>query len=420
MKAIILSIGNELLNGEVTDTNSTYLQRELAFHNIDITRVSQLPDDIVTIKTEIQRAMTESNCLFITGGLGPTEDDLTREALAEALGVQLVQDMAELETLRAKFIAYGREIALNNEKQTFFPEKSSVIANPLGTASGIHCVHQQCNIYVFPGVPSELKHMLKQSVIPQLSSVNSRVTQLNKLVVKCLGIGESTLDAVIKEKILVKHPIRWEITARTEGILLKFYPTGDEQTLDWVNPLKKSLEHELGNVIYGYDSDNMDDILAKLLLNNKLTFGTVESCTGGMVSAYMTRRSGSSAYFLGSLITYSNELKEKLAFVTSEVLEQHGAVSLEVAEALVRGGKRALQVDCCVAITGIAGPTGGTEDKPVGTVCFAVIDQHSRVISKKRLISGDREEVRTKAMIYSLNLLRLILINDANTVKQML
>ncbi len=411
MNIIIIAIGSELLNGEVLDTNSLFLEQELAHYGQKVHRVVLIRDDMDAIETMIRQCIGEADYLFIMGGLGPTEDDMTRYAVAKALDRELVQDSNELKEIQKKFEAYGHKMTPNNERQSFFPSGAKNLGNPIGTASGFYLLEKDCNVFVLPGVPSELKLIFQESIVLILNKQFTKSIVMNKLVVKVIGVGESTLDTMIKEEIAPKHPIRWEIIAKAEGVFLKFYPIDELSKDNWKEPLQQDLERHLGHQIYGYDSDDMDEIIAKLLLKNKLTLGTIESCTGGSVSKYITDRSGSSSYFSGGLITYTNELKSRLAHVDSSIIDQYGAVSTETAEAMARGGKKALGCDITLSITGIAGPTGGTPEKPVGTVCFGVVDHKDWVTVKKRIFVGNREDVRRRSLFYGLNLVRLALLD---------
>ncbi len=411
MNIIIIAIGNELLNGEILDTNSRFLEQELAHYGQKVHRVVLIRDDMDAIETEIKRCIGEADYLFIMGGLGPTEDDLTRYAVAKALDQELIQDLNELKEIQKKFEAYGHKMTSNNERQSFFPSAAKNLGNPIGTASGFYLLERDCNVFVLPGVPSELKLIFQDSIVPILNEQWTQSIVINKLIVKVIGVGESTLDTMIKEEIAPKHSIRWEIIAKAEGVFLKFYSIDELSKDNWKEPLQQDLERHLGHQIYGYDSDDMNEIIAKLLLKDKLKLGTIESCTGGYVSKYITDRSGSSRYYVGGMITYTNDLKNRLAHVSSKLLEQYGAVSVETAEAMARGGKKALGCDIALSITGIAGPTGGTPEKPVGTVCFGVVDHKDRITVKKRIFVGNREDVRRRSLFYGLNLLRLALLD---------
>ncbi len=411
MNIVIIAIGNELLNGEILDTNSRFLEQELAHYGQKVHRVVLIRDDMEAIETEIKRCVGEANYLFIMGGLGPTEDDLTRYAVAKALDRELYQDLNELKVIKQKFDAFGYKMTPNNERQTFFPENARNLGNPIGTASGFHLSEKDCDIFVLPGVPSEMKLIFQESIVPILNKQFTKHKDLNKLIVKVIGMGESSLDTMVMEDIAPKHSIRWEIIAKAEGVFLKFYPINETTNDDWEKSLQEDLERHLGHQIYAYNSDDMNEIIAKLLLKNKLKLGTAESCTGGYVSKYITDRSGSSSYFSGGLITYTNELKSRLAHVESNILDQHGAVSIETAEAMAYGGKKALGCDIVLSITGIAGPTGGTPEKPVGTVCFGVVDHKDRVTVKKRIFVGNREDVRRRSLFYGLNLVRLAILD---------
>lgn len=412
MNAFILAIGNELLNGDIVDTNSSFIERELSAYSLQVRKVSILPDDPGLARAAIRSGIEEFSHVFIMGGLGPTEDDITREAVAGALGRPLVIDPAELEILKRKFDSCGRAMPSNNEKQALFPQGSQILPNPIGTACGFFLREKGCRVFAFPGVPSEMKRMFLDQALSILSIELPKRQGTERLVVRTIGTGESAIDAIIKEKIVPRHSARWEILAGGEGIIIKFYPTREDS--GWKARLREDLEACLGPLIYGYGEEEMGGIIGGLLAGKNLTLGCVESCTGGYISKYLTDRAGSSAYFNGGLVVYSNELKVRLAGVDPALLERHGAVSVETAEALARGGKRALGCDVCLAVTGIAGPGGGSEEKPVGTVCFGIADHRDRVAVERRVISGDRADIRERALFHGLNMVRLSLLDRLN------
>ncbi len=407
MKCMILAIGNELLNGDSLDSNSFFLDKELQHYPINVIKSSQILDDMALIVHEIQTAVKTADYLFITGGLGPTEDDLTRNAVAKAFHKELLQNSDEKELLLAKFAAFGRNMAPNNEKQTYFPEQAQILANPIGTASGFYLNENECHIFVLPGVPSEMKHIYKNEIIPLLDQKMPRITGSKRLVVKTIGIGESVLDLIIKEEIAPLHNLNWEINAKSTDLFLKLYPKTRPNNDEWIPGLKESLKEKIADYIYAYDDDELGDIVADLLLENRLSISTVESCTGGYVAKYLTDRPGSSAYFLGSLVTYANDLKSSIAQVNPQLISIHGAVSKEVVEAMSVNGKKILGSNICLAIVGVAGPTGGTVEKPVGTVWFALVDHKNQVISEKRVFNASRKDIREKSLFYALNMLRL-------------
>lgn len=405
MNVFILAIGNELLNGDIVDTNSSFIERELSAYSLQVRKVSIVPDDQGLIRAEIRRGVEEFSHIFIMGGLGPTEDDVTREAVAEALGRRLSMDPGDLQVLKGKFESCGRVMSANNEKQAFFPEGSQILHNPIGTACGFFLREKGCSVFALPGVPSEMKRMLMDQAVPILEGKMLKTKRPERLVVKTIGTGESVVDSIIREKIIPRHPVRWEILAGWEGIFIKFYPIKEDS--GWKARLREDMQACLGDFIYGYGEEDMGSVVAKLLAGKNLTLGCVESCTGGYISKYLTDRAGSSEYFVGGLVAYSNDLKIRLAGVYPALLARHGAVSVETAEALAIGGKKALGCDVCLSVTGIAGPGGGSEEKPVGTVCFGLVDHLDRLTVERRVFSGDRADVREKALFYGLNLVRL-------------
>lgn len=410
MKASIIAIGNELLNGEVIDSNSNYLQNELLSFAITTERVAVITDDENIIISEIKNTINRSDFIFITGGLGPTEDDLTRFAVAKALNKEVIQDLDELKVIEEKFKKFNYKMSDSNIKQSYFPEGAKILANPMGTASGFYYKENNSHIFVLPGVPSELKAIYQDEIKSFIETLFPEPILYEKLLVRTIGLGESSLDTLIKDKIINKHSVRWEIIAKTEGVFLKFYPL-DSNNKNWKKLLIDDLQSEIGDIVYSFNNESLEEVIAKLLLENNYSLSTVESCTGGYISKSLTDLPGSSKYYHGSFITYTNELKMNLVDVDEKLLIEKGAVSIEVAESMAKGGKKALGTSISVAVTGIAGPDGGSEEKPVGTVCFAVIDQNDKIFSTKRRFNGSREDVRKRTVYYALNLVRLAVLN---------
>lgn len=423
-QAWILAIGNELLNGDILDRNSNYLQKELLEYSIEVQRVLVLPDDLEIIIQELNRGVKEADYLFITGGLGPTEDDQTRYALSKAFHLPLVQDKEDLKRIERKFLSFGRKMSPSNERQSFYPKGARVFPNERGTASAFHIRESEqaldTNIFVFPGVHREMCFLLQDQVLLFIREnlLSSIIVARDRLLIRILGMGESVVDERVKQNIFPHNPIRWEITTRLEGIVLKFYLDSSKlgtnavskNPKNWKNNLKEDLNHEFSSWVYSWDEkEDMNGVLARLLREKNYRLALAESCTGGAIGKYITDQAGSSEYFAGGVIAYHSQVKRELLGVSLEEIRHYGEVSLEVAEAMAKGGRKSLCADFCLSVTGIAGPGGASFEKPVGTVCFGVAGPGGEIFSSKRIFHGDRNEIRFRSLFYGLNLLRLFL-----------
>ncbi len=291
MSCSIIAIGNELINGEVVDSNSPFLEDKLSLFGLRVMRVSLIPDDVIYIRDEVIRAINYSNYLFITGGLGPTEDDVTKYGISEGLGLELIQDLHELSIIRQKYLHHGANLYSEDDKQSLFPKGAKLLPNAVGIVSGFYLSYSDCHIFVLPGVPSEMRAMVCDGVMPILNK-HLKLVKPDKLVVKLIGKGEYAVDKIIRDKVALINPIRWEIITKPEGVFLKFYPLNKDP--NWRDNLIVSLNEHLDSYIYAYDDDSMLNTVSNLLIKRSMTLSTVESCTGGYLSKYLTDRPGSS------------------------------------------------------------------------------------------------------------------------------
>ena len=377
MKIGILTIGNELMNGRIADTNSSFIAREMNLQGWQVETMMSVGDDFETIKTRLHYLLTFTDAVICTGGLGPTADDITTAAVAKAFDLPLYTDEKVLACLKELFIRFNLRWTDNNAKQAVFPQGAEVIPNPVGTAAGFVLPVQKKLVFVIPGVPSETYRMLPEGVIPVLRRYFPQpVRHSIKQTIKSFGLGEGTVDQRLAD-----------VNFDALGVSVGFYPVFPENHLvliarsDSLEQAEKNMQKAVDEVtarlsdsIFGYSEKTLEEIIAEALTEKRLTIAVAESCTGGLIANRLTDVPGSSVYFERGLVTYSNEAKIQLLGVPPEIIEQHGAVSEETARLMAEGVRRIAKTALGLSSTGIAGPTGGSKEKPVGTVYVALTD----------------------------------------------
>lgn len=407
-QAWIVSIGAELALGQIVDTNAAWLAGELARLGVRTDRHLTLTDDIGAIRDAVTQAAHAAEVVLITGGLGPTDDDLTRQALAQAAGEPLVRHADSLEQIRAFFAARGREMIDRNEIQAMFPRGAEPIENTCGTAPGIAMSLHDTPVFAMPGVPFEMKTMFARDVAPRIKSGASTGVILST-VLRCFGLGESDLGERIAD--LMRRGRNPEIgtTADLGVIGIRINATADSEPAarDMLADAEAAIRSRLGRHIFGRDDDTLASVVGAMLKKRRRSLSIAESCTGGLIAKLITDVVGSSAYFAGGAVTYSDEIKTSVLGVDPELLKKHGAVSKPVAEAMARGASTKFDTDYAVAVTGIAGPAGGSPDKPVGLVYLAVAEPGTATV-RRLLLGADapRYVIRQRAAMSALNLLR--------------
>jgi nicotinamide-nucleotide amidase len=408
--AEVITIGDEILYGQITDTNTQWISAELDKIGVRTVRKSSVGDQADQILQILQEAETRADIIILTGGLGPTKDDITKNTLATYFHTQLVINEEALADVTAFFKSRGRELTEINRQQAALPENCTFISNKSGTAPGMWFEERGKVFVSMPGVPFEMKWLMTHAILPKLQQ-HFLLPSIYHRMIRTVGIGESFLAEKIEhwEDNLPSH-IRLAYLPGFGGVRLRLTATGTDlvlmqqqvqQQIDAILPLIESF-------VFGYDDDELEKVIGDLLLQTGQTLATAESCTGGYVAHMITKVPGSSNYYLGGIIPYSNELKIRLAGVKPETLEQHGAVSEQTARELVEGVRFRLGADIGIASTGIAGPTGGTEDKPIGTVWIACSDG-TRTEARKLQLSQFREINIQLTTTYLLNLLRMTL-----------
>jgi nicotinamide-nucleotide amidase len=406
LRAEIIAIGSELLTPYRTDTNSLWLTERLNSVGIEVQIKTIVGDDEAILEESVRDALKRSDVIISTGGLGPTEDDITRKVFARVIGRQLTLDYEVLEGIRHRFASRGYQMTPNNERQALIPQGARVLPNPNGTAPGIRIDQDNKLIVLLPGPPRENQPMFVDYVMSELERM-SRGVRIARRVLKVTGLGESALDDMIA-------PIYKEYTNPVTTILftdseIEIHLTATADTgahaEEIVEELTDKLEEKLEYYVYSTSGEMLEEVVGHQLRLKQFTIATAESCTGGLLAERLTRVPGSSDYFAGSIVSYTNDAKARLLGVSEEALERYGAVSGEVAEAMARGVKERIGATIAVSVTGTAGPGGGTDAVPVGTVYIGLADD--LVTSNRRLVlPGDRHLVRWRASTAALEMVR--------------
>jgi nicotinamide-nucleotide amidase len=409
MKAEIISIGDELLIGQVINTNSSWMATQLNLIGIDIVQITVISDKKKAILQSIENAFNRADLVLMTGGLGPTNDDITKLCICEFYDSKLIFDETSYQRIKKLFAQRGFAVTELNRQQAEVPDKCEVIPNFNGTASGMWFKEKGKILISMPGVPFEMKSMMIDFVIPRLRDM-SKVKLYHKTV-HIQGIGESFLADLIKdwENALPKN-IKLAYLPQPGLIRLRLSASGNiEDKLEIeVNAQIEKLKIIIPDLIFGYDEDLLEAVISKLLIPQHKTLATAESCTGGYLSHLITSIAGSSAYYKGSIIAYSNEVKTKILGVNTETLNQYGAVSKECVIEMATNVRQLLQTDYSIAVSGIAGPDGGSEEKPVGTIWIAVASEKA-VMAEKYLHGEDRGRNIRKSALSALMLLRKLI-----------
>lgn len=415
MRIEIINTGTELMLGNVLNTHQQWLGRRLFEAGYRVERVVCVPDAGPAIQGAIREALGRADVVICTGGLGPTSDDLTRELVAELLGRKLLMDEQVRGEIRNFFAKRNRPQPVRTEVQALVPEGARVLPNAVGTAPGLAIeippgqFHERKSwLFMLPGPPRELHPMFLEHALPMIRSVLPLKDRLECRTLRTSGIGESMVEEKIAGPLegLLQRGLELGYCARTGEVDVRF--VGGLELLQEAEQIVRKL---LGNYVFGTNEDRMEEVVVQLLTERKQTLAVAESCTGGLVAHRLTNVSGASAVLLAGLVTYSNEAKEKFLGVSAESLKEHGAVSEEVAREMARGGRERTGADYGLSITGIAGPTGGSAEKPVGTV-FIGLAGAERLLAKKMLNPYDRETFKHVTSQQALDLLRRFVLKD--------
>ena len=414
----ILSIGTELLLGNIVNTNAQWISEELSTLGLNHFRQSTIGDNSERITKLIKEISSRCNLLITTGGLGPTPDDLTTEAIAKSFNATLSEREYLWDQIKKKLSISGSSFNRSSlKKQCFFPKDAQIINNPRGTAPGmIWKPIEGFTILTFPGVPSEMKEMWKETAVNYIKNNFSDGYIFFSNTLKFSGIGESTISEKIDNLLKLKNPtvapyanlgeVKLRLTARAKNEL---------EARNIINPVKEKLKKEFSKFIFGENDDNLSSVLIKELIKRKESLVFAESCSGGLLSSSITSIPGSSQVFKGSIISYSNNLKQSLLNVPENLIKKFGAVSEEVAETMAINAKEKLNSDWCIAISGIAGPSGGNKEKPVGLVYISIAGPNGQITNIKKIFSSTRNriEIQRLSVNVCLNSLRLILLSSS-------
>lgn len=407
MKTAILSIGDELLLGEVVDTNSARIAARLADEGIATVRKLTVGDDEAGIAAALQELARGHDVVIATGGLGPTDDDVTARAAARATGRRLVLNDEAMARLKEFFARLGREMHPANGRQCLLPAKAELIPNPAGTASGFHLLLDGCLLIFLPGVPSEMAVMLEESVVSLVLARRSGRQRTRTSTLTVFGLSEAEIGARLSDIDRSRPGLGVAYCVEYPMVQVKLRATGEDETA--LTALLEDgaaiVRERLGDHVVAGGGETIDTVVARLFRETGMTLALAESCTGGLIAGRITAVAGSSGYFLLGAVTYSNDAKSNLLGVPGDMLAEQGAVSAEVARAMARGARKLAGSDLALAVTGIAGPEGGSPDKPVGTVFIALADR-AGCSAKGYHFSGDREKIRTITAITAMDWLR--------------
>ena len=410
LTAEIIAIGSELLTPDRADTNSLWLTEKLNAIGIEVKLKTIVGDDDARLEETIKDALRRSRVVITTGGLGPTEDDITRKIAARAMGRRLVLNEGVLEEIRAKFMSWGRKMPEINTRQAMIIEGAEVLHNPHGSAPGMYLEHEGRAVVLLPGPPREMRPMYETYINPKLLEKAGDV-RVARRVLRVSGLGESAVDERIAPVYTqYKNPQTTILFNRSEiEIHLTAQAKSEKEAELLLDGLAGQIEERLGDAIFAFRGEQMEEIIGLRLAVNGFTLAVAESCTGGLIAERLTGVPGSSSYFMEGVVSYSNDAKVRLLGVPSDLIAEYGAVSAPVAEAMAEGVRERAGTDFGLSVTGIAGPGGGTEEKPVGLVYIALSDD-AHTEHRKLLLPGDRQLIRWRASQAALDLLRRRLI----------
>ena len=412
MNAEIIAVGTELLLGDIINTNAQYLSKELAALGINVFRQTVVGDNEDRILESFENAFKNCDLIITTGGLGPTPDDLTKEVAAKYFGQELVLHQESYKELENYFKKSNREVTESNKKQAYFPKSAIVLRNNHGTAPGaIFEGKEGKKIIILPGPPKEMKPMFRDYVVPYLKNFSEGV--LVSKTIRLFGIGESFMAERIKDIIDSQTNPTIAPYAKEFDVILRITAKGRDQEdgKNIIIPMENKVKERLGEFIYGEGETSLEETVAKLLVEKNITISSTESCTGGMIASKLISYGGISKVFLEGAVTYSNDSKIRRLGVKEETLRKFGAVSAETAVEMAEGIAKTSGSDFGISSTGIAGPTGGSSEKPVGLVYIGVYYK-GNAFAQRFIFPGDRNKIRSRATMNALNLIRKTILSN--------
>lgn len=407
MRAEIIAVGSELLTAQRLDTNSLFLTAELNRLGIRVVHKAVVGDGPEEMTSSFRHALDRANLVISSGGLGPTDDDRTRTTVSQLLGRKLQLNDAILHHIQERFRRYNRPMPEINARQAMVPEGATILPNPRGTAPGLWIEANGRIVVLLPGVPSELRALFEAEVRPRLSKI-APSERLFTREVRVTGLPESDVEARVSPLYPLYPDVEVTILAAPSGIQLhpRIWSHDSAHAEKILEEMTKQMALALGENLVSTRSETLEDVVARALLENKATIAVAESCTGGMLAEHLTNLAGSSAYFLGGVVCYSNEMKSSLAGVPAALIDSKGAVSAEVSRALAEGIRKNSGATIGVGVTGIAGPGGGTPEKPVGLVYIALADERGAESREFRFSAADRDRNRQMATQAALDMVR--------------
>ncbi len=400
IKAEIIVVGDEIVTGEVVDTNSNFIAKRFQDIGIEVTRITTVGDVRDEIQEAFRRAMEKNDIIISTGGLGPTLDDHTKEAVADILKKRLVIDDSILLKLKKRFEDQGVAMPGLATKQALVPKGATIIENPVGMAPGIIISVNKKSIIMLPAVPEELKRMFEDSVIPYIEGKYS-LPPIQRAVIRTTNLLETEIQDRLSKVMKKARNVSFSFHPTITGVDIRLHLEGKRG----LKKVVKEVESYLAPNVYATDEKEIEEVIGEILKKKGMSLSVAESCTGGLVQDRITNVPGSSEYFKGGIVAYSNELKIRLCGVKEETIKKYGAVSEEVAKELAVGVRERYSTDVGISITGIAGPSGGTKEKPVGLVYMGVADKEDTVVEKK-IFKGTRRMIKEQAAVATLDLLR--------------
>jgi len=405
MNAEILAVGTEILLGDIVNTNAQYLAKRLADLGIAVYHQSVVGDNPERLLEAYRLAFSRADLVITTGGLGPTKDDLTKEVAFEYFGKQSVVHEASMKIIEGYFKDMNRPMVESNRKQAYFPVDAVILPNNNGTAPGCIIEENGKIVALLPGPPREMKPMFEESIVPYLKKFQQGV--LVSKVLRVIGVGESSAEKMIEDILDNQTNPTVAPYAKDGEMLFRITAKANtqEQGIKLMEPMEAAIRGRLGDNIYGEGNTTLEDVLGEMLINKKLTIATAESCTGGMVASKLINYPGISSVFLEGVVTYSNEAKINRLGVKVETLDKYGAVSSEVAAEMAQGIAKTAGTKIGISTTGIAGPDGGSVEKPVGLV-YVGLYINGEVKTKMLKLSGDRQKIRERATMQLLDLVR--------------
>ncbi len=402
MRVELLTVGSELISGATVNTNAAYLARRLAEAGLPCARQTAVGDELNGLRAALREILARSQLVLLTGGLGPTFDDVTLEAVAEATGRPLVRHAATQARVRRFYTRRHRRLQQAALRQAALPRGAEALPNPIGTAPGVWLRLPATLVIALPGVPGEMRAIMEQSVLPRLRRLPDRLPSAT-LTLRTIGVVELSIEAILR-RLRLPPRIDVGLYPSLRMVDVRLTATGPGATRA-VKRVAAALRRRLGLAVYGVDGQTLSEAVGRLLLRRGATLAVAESCTGGLLTDHLTDTPGSSRYLLGSVVAYANAVKSGCLGVPKETLARHGAVSPQTAGRMARGVRRLLRADVGVAITGIAGPSGGTAKKPVGLAYVAVADPRGALVRRYQFF-GDRAAVKMQAAQAAMDALR--------------